>query len=156
MITYGPAMSGNEYSAFASKNNDDNWDEIQSGSQNSQCEAGEDNNNSCNNISISRQGDGSGGDSGGGNKVQVSKQNSQCEAGEDNNNSCNNISISRQGDGSNNDYNGDDSNKHGNILQVFKQNSQCEAGEDNNNSCNNFNIQDMIESKIKMISDIRP
>ena len=85
-----------EYSAHG-KND---YDQSQDNKQNSNCEAGEDNNNSCNNISISRH-DGTGGGSAssngndGGNEVQVSKQNSNCEAGEDNNNSCNNISISR-------------------------------------------------------------
>jgi len=99
--------STNEYDAYASKNsNNDDSDEIQWGSQNSECEAGEDNNNSCNNISISRQG---GGSSGG----------------------------------------------QGNTVQVSKQNSECEAGEDNNNSCNNFNIQNIIESKLKLISQTR-
>jgi hypothetical protein len=38
---------------------------------------------------------------------------------------------------------------------VSKQNSECEAGEDNNNSCNNFNIQNIIESKLKLISQTR-
>ena len=68
------------------------FDQSQSYKQNSNCEAGEDNNNSCNNISITRQGGGENGN-GGGNQVQVSKQNSNCEAGEDNNNSCNNFDL---------------------------------------------------------------
>ena len=76
-------------------------------------------------------------------EIQSESQNSNCEAGEDNNNSCNNISISRQGDDSNG----------GNKVQVSKQNSNCEAGEDNNNSCNNFDIQEMVKSKLKSISD---
>ena len=79
-----------EYSAHGKKD----YDQSQDNKQNSKCEAGEDNNNSCNNISISRH-DGGGSGNDGGNEVQVSKQNSNCEAGEDNNNSCNNISISR-------------------------------------------------------------
>ncbi|MGE0389903.1 MAG: hypothetical protein AB7P13_07195, partial [Candidatus Nitrosocosmicus sp.] len=118
------------------------------------CEAGEDNNNSCNNISIGRQGDGNQG-----NTVQVSKQNSKCEAGEDNNNSCNNISIGRQGDGNqgnNHDYGDDHTDKQGNTVQVSKQNSKCEAGEDNNNSCINSSIQNILESKLKLISHTRP
>ncbi len=76
-------------------------------------------------------------------EIQSESQYSNCDAGEDNNNSCNNISISRQGD----DRNG------GNKVQVSKQNSNCDAGEDNNNSCNNFDIQEMIKSKLKLISD---
>ena len=107
-------MSINEYGAYATKNNDDDSDDIQSVSQNSKCEAGEDNNNSCNNISISRQGG--------------------------------------SGDGSNDERN-DYSDKHSDTVQVSKQNSKCEAGEDNNNnSCNNFNIQNIIESKLRLIS----
>jgi hypothetical protein len=74
-----------EYSAHGKKD----FVQSQDNEQNSDCEAGEDNNNSCNNISISRHN----GDNDGGNKVQVSKQNSDCEAGEDNNNSCNNIDL---------------------------------------------------------------
>ena len=100
-----PTLSNSESSIFASKNNDkDDFDEIQSGSQDSDCEAGEDNNNSCNNISIGRQGDGN----------------------------------------------------QGNTVQVSKQNSKCEAGEDNNNSCINSSIQNILESKLKLISHTRP
>jgi len=77
--------------------------------------------------------------------VQHSSQESDCKAGEDNNNSCNNISISRQGDG-------DSDNGKGNKVQVSKQGSSCEAGEDNNNSCNNIDLQEMIKSKIDLIS----
>jgi hypothetical protein len=82
------------YSVYGEKD----FDKSQSNKQDSNCEAGEDNNNSCNNISITRQGggnSGSAGDSGngGGNQVQVSEQDSNCEAGEDNNNSCNNFDI---------------------------------------------------------------
>ncbi len=82
------------YSVYGEKD----FDQSQSNKQNSNCEAGEDNNNSCNNISITRQGSGDSvstgdGSNGGGNQVQVSKQNSNCEAGEDNNNSCNNFDI---------------------------------------------------------------
>ena len=82
------------YSVYGEKD----FDQSQSNKQNSNCEAGEDNNNSCNNISITRQGGGDSGragdsGNGGGNQVQVSKQNSNCEAGEDNNNSCNNFDL---------------------------------------------------------------
>jgi hypothetical protein len=83
-----------EYSAHGKED----YVQSQDNKQNSNCEAGEDNNNSCNNISISRH-DGAGGGSAssngndGGNEVQVSKQNSDCEAGEDNNNSCNNFDL---------------------------------------------------------------
>ena len=45
-----------EYSAHGKKD----YDQSQDNKQNSNCEAGEDNNNSCNNISISRH-DGAGG-----------------------------------------------------------------------------------------------
>jgi hypothetical protein len=81
-----------KYSAYGEKD----VDRYQENKQNSDCEAGEDNNNSCNNISITRQGDSGstdGSGNGGGNQVQVSKQNSDCEAGEDNNNSCNNFDL---------------------------------------------------------------
>ncbi|MBA2266746.1 MAG: hypothetical protein H0W19_00190 [Nitrosopumilus sp.] len=83
-----------EYSAYGEKD----FDQSQSNKQNSNCETGEDNNNSCNNISITRNGGGDSGSAGGrgndgGNQVQVSKQNSNCEAGEDNNNSCNNFDL---------------------------------------------------------------
>ncbi|TVP41319.1 hypothetical protein [Candidatus Nitrosocosmicus arcticus] len=83
-----------EYSAYGEKD----IDQSQSNKQNSNCEAGEDNNNSCNNISIARNGGGDSGSAGGsgngeGNQIQVSKQNSNCEAGEDNNNSCNNFDL---------------------------------------------------------------
>jgi hypothetical protein len=74
-----------EYNVYGKKD----FDQFQVSKQNSNCEAGEDNNNSCNNISISRH---KGGNDGG-NEVQVSKQNSNCEAGEDNNNSCNNFDL---------------------------------------------------------------
>ena len=117
-ITSLSTLSSNELSTFASKNEyDDDFDGIQSGSQDSKCEAGEDNNNSCNNISISRQGDGS--------------------------------------QGNNRDSEDDDTDNQGNTVQVSKQDSKCEAGEDNNNSCNNFNIQNIIESKLKLISHPR-
>ena len=91
-------------------------------------------------------------------EIQSESQYSNCDAGEDNNNSCNNISISRQGDDSNgeNDYGVDDNTdrtRTENPVQVSKQNSNCDAGEDNNNSCNNFDIQEMIKSKLKLISD---
>ena len=91
-------------------------------------------------------------------EIQSESQYSNCDAGEDNNNSCNNISISRQGDDSNgeNDYGVDDNTdktRTENPVQVSKQNSHCDAGEDNNNSCNNFDIQEMIKSKLKLISD---
>ena len=114
-----PTLSNSESSIFASKNNDkDDFDEIQSGSQDSDCEAGEDNNNSCNNISIGRQGDGN--------------------------------------QGNNHDYGDDHTDKQGNTVQVSKQNSKCEAGEDNNNSCINSSIQNILESKLKLISHTRP
>ena len=74
-----------EYNAYGKKD----FDQSQVSKQNSNCKAGEDNNNSCNNISISRH---EGGNDGG-NQVQVSKQNSNCKAGEDNNNSCNNFDL---------------------------------------------------------------
>jgi len=77
-----------EYSAYGEKD----FDQSQSNKQNSNCEAGEDNNNSCNNISITRNGGGENGN-GEGSQVQVSKQNSNCEAGEDINNSCNNFDL---------------------------------------------------------------
>ena len=112
----------------------------------SNCEAGEDNNNSCNNISISRHDGGNDG----GNQVQVSKQNSNCEAGEDNNNSCNNISISRH-DGDSSGSASSSGNDGGNQVQVSKQNSNCEAGEDNNNSCNNFDLKEMISDRLKTL-----
>ena len=83
-LTSVSVLSSHEYIVLATKNNNDHLDQIQSGSQNSKCEAGEDNNNSCNNISISRQGgasnDNDDSGSGSGNIVQVSKQNSKCEA----------------------------------------------------------------------------
>jgi hypothetical protein len=75
------------YSIYGEKD----FDKSQSNKQDSNCEAGEDNNNSCNNISIAKNGGENG--NGGGNQVQVSKQDSNCEAGEDNNNSCNNFDI---------------------------------------------------------------
>ncbi len=83
-----------EYSAHGKED----YVQSQDNKQNSDCEAGEDNNNSCNNISISRHDDAGGGSASsngndGGNEVQVSKQNSDCEAGEDNNNSCNTFDL---------------------------------------------------------------
>ena len=82
-----------EYSALGKKD----FDQSQNNKQRSNCEAGEDNNNSCNNISITKHNGGSGSASNngddGGNQVQVSKQGSNCEAGEDNNNSCNNFDL---------------------------------------------------------------
>ncbi|CAN5839099.1 hypothetical protein BH23THE1_BH23THE1_18390 [soil metagenome] len=86
-----------DYSAYGKKDSD----QSQNNKQNTNCEAGEDNNNSCNNISITRHNGGSGSaggsssnsDNDGGNQVQVSKQEANCEAGEDNNNSCNNFDL---------------------------------------------------------------
>jgi len=93
LITFLSAFSNNYYKAFAEKHDGNDHDSIdnQHSSQKSDCKAGEDNNNSCNNISISRHG--GDGDSDNSNKVQVSKQGSSCEAGEDNNNSCNNFDL---------------------------------------------------------------
>ena len=96
-VTSFSFLGSMEQSAYGKKD----FDQSQDNKQNSNCEAGEDNNNSCNNISISRHdggNDGSGSASSssgndGGNQVQVSKQNSNCEAGEDNNNSCNNFDL---------------------------------------------------------------
>ena len=96
-VTSFSFLGSMEQSAYGKKD----FDQSQDNKQNSNCEAGEDNNNSCNNISISRH-DGGGNDgsesasssgNNGGNQVQVSKQNSNCEAGEDNNNSCNNFDL---------------------------------------------------------------
>jgi hypothetical protein len=131
-----------EYSAHGKED----YVQSQDNKQNSNCEAGEDNNNSCNNISISRHDGGNDG----GNEVQVSKQNSNCEAGEDNNNSCNNISIARH-DGAGGGSASSNGNDGGNEVQVSKQNSDCEAGEDNNNSCNNFDLKEMISDRLKML-----
>ena len=95
-VTSFSFLGSMEYSAHGKKD----FDQSQVSKQNSKCEAGEDNNNSCNNISIARHdgggtGSASNGGNGndGGNQVQVSKQNSKCEAGEDNNNSCNNFDL---------------------------------------------------------------
>ena len=95
-VTSFSFLGSMEQSAYGKKD----FDQSQDNKQNSNCEAGEDNNNSCNNISISKHdggNDGSGSASSrgndGGNQVQVSKQNSNCEAGEDNNNSCNNFDL---------------------------------------------------------------
>ena len=95
-VTSFSFLGSMEQSAYGKKD----FDQSQDNKQNSNCEAGEDNNNSCNNISISKHdggndGSGSASSSGndGGNQVQVSKQNSNCEAGEDNNNSCNNFDL---------------------------------------------------------------
>jgi hypothetical protein len=143
-VTSFSFLGSMEQSAYGKKD----FDRSQVSKQNSNCEAGEDNNNSCNNISISRHDGGNDG----GNQVQVSKQNSNCEAGEDNNNSCNNISISRHDGG--NDGSGiasSSGNDGGNQVQVSKQNSNCEAGEDNNNSCNNFDLKEMISDRLKML-----
>ena len=95
LITFISVFNNNYYKAFAGKNDANIYEspENQISSQKSDCKAGEDNNNSCNNISISRQDDDDGVDSDDGNKVQVSKQGSSCDAGEDNNNSCNNIDL---------------------------------------------------------------
>ena len=87
-VTSFSFLGSMEYSAHGKKD----FDQSQVSKQNSKCEAGEDNNNSCNNISIARH-DGGGSGNDGGNQVQVSKQNSKCEAGEDNNNSCNNFDL---------------------------------------------------------------
>jgi len=96
-VTSFSFLGSMEQSAYGKKD----FDQSQDNKQNSNCEAGEDNNNSCNNISISRH-DGGGNDgsesasssgNNGGNQVQVSKQNSNCEAGENNNNSCNNFDL---------------------------------------------------------------
>ncbi|MGD9533590.1 MAG: hypothetical protein AB7V56_07465, partial [Candidatus Nitrosocosmicus sp.] len=91
LISLLSVFNNNYYRVWAEEPNGDDYEslDVQHSSQESDCKAGEDNNNSCNNISISRQGDGDS-DNGKGNKVQVSKQGSSCEAGEDNNNSCNN------------------------------------------------------------------
>ena len=94
-VTSFSFLGSMEYSAHGKKD----FDQSQVSKQNSKCEAGEDNNNSCNNISIARHdggGSGSasnGGGNDGGNQVQVSKQDSKCDAGEDNNNSCNNFNL---------------------------------------------------------------
>ncbi len=88
-VTSFSFLGSMEYSAHGKKD----FDQSQVSKQNSECEAGEDNNNSCNNISISRHDDDGGSGNDGGNQVQVSKQNSECEAGEDNNNSCNNFDL---------------------------------------------------------------
>ena len=84
-VTSFSFLGSMEQSAYGKKD----FDQSQDNKQNSNCEAGEDNNNSCNNISISKHDGGNDG----GNQVQVSKQNSNCEAGEDNNNSCNNFDL---------------------------------------------------------------
>ena len=94
IVTSFSFLGSMEYSAHGKKD----FDQSQDNKQNSKCEAGEDNNNSCNNISISRHDGGNSGgasnnDNDGGNQVQISKQNSKCEAGEDNNNSCNNFDL---------------------------------------------------------------
>jgi hypothetical protein len=134
-----------DYSAHGKKDSD----QSQNNKQNANCEAGEDNNNSCNNISITRHNGGNDG----GNQVQVSKQNANCEAGEDNNNSCNNISITRHngGSGSAGGSSSNSDNDGGNQVQVSKQNANCEAGEDNNNSCNNFDLKEMISDRLKIL-----
>ena len=119
-VTSFSFLGSMEYSAHGKKD----FDQSQVSKQNSKCEAGEDNNNSCNNISISRHDDDGGNGNDGGNQVQVSKENSKCEAREDNKNSCNNISISRHDD----DGSGSASsngNDGGNQVQVSKQNSNA-------------------------------
>ena len=134
LLVTSPSFVGSmEYSVYGKKDTD----QSQNNKQDSNCEAGEDNNNSCNNISITKHNGGNDG----GNQVQVSKQDSNCEAGEDNNNSCNNISITKHNGG----------NDGGNQVQVSKQDSNCEAGEDNNNSCNNFDLKEMISDRLKML-----
>jgi hypothetical protein len=145
-VTSFSFLGSMEYSAHGKKD----FDQSQVSKQNSKCEAGEDNNNSCNNISIARR-DGGGSDNDGGNQVQVSKQNSKCEAGEDNNNSCNNFDLKEHDGGGSGSANNGGGNDGGNQVQVSKQNSKCEAGEDNNNSCNNFDLKEMISDGLKML-----
>ena len=131
-VTSFSFLGSMEQSAYGKKD----FDQSQDNKQNSNCEAGEDNNNSCNNISISRH---DGGNDGSGSASSSSGNDGSGSASS---------SSGNDGSGSASSSSGNDG---GNQVQVSKQNSNCEAGEDNNNSCNNFDLKEMISDRLKML-----